>query len=127
MAGFAKNKSLTVELNADGVMDPLFAAGEADTAQTLAMIKKCYEQEGYILDPHTAVGVVVSECFADMAAPTICLATAHPAKFNDAIQQAIGVTAHHPALDKLADAETRCDTIANDESAIRDYLIRNTV
>jgi threonine synthase len=127
MDSFAKNKSLTVELNADGVMDPLFAAGEADTAQTLAMIKKCYEQEGYILDPHTAVGVVVAECFADSAAPTICLATAHPAKFNDATEQAIGVAAHHPALDKLADAETRCDTIANDESAIRDYLIRNTV
>jgi threonine synthase len=126
MAGFAKNKSLTVELNADGVMDPLFAAGEADTAQTLAMIKKCYEQEGYILDPHTAVGVVVSECFADMAAPTICLATAHPAKFNDAIEQAIGVAAHHPALDKLADAKTRCDTIANDEVAVREYLIAKT-
>jgi threonine synthase len=124
MAGFAKDKSLKVALNADGVMDHLFAAGEADTAQTLAMIKKCYEQEGYILDPHTAVGVVVAECFADSAAPTICLATAHPAKFTDAIQQAIGVSAHHPALDKLADAETRCDTIANDEAAIRAYLER---
>ena len=124
MAGFAKNKSLTVALNEDGVMDELFAAGEADTVQTLAMIKKCYEQEGYMLDPHTAVGVVVAECFADPTVPTICLATAHPAKFTDAIEQAIGVAAHHPALDKLAAAETRCDTIANDESAVREYLER---
>lgn len=34
--------------------------------------------------------------------------------------------AHHPELDKLADAETRCDTIANDEAAVRDYLVQKT-
>ena len=121
MNGFAKNKSLTVP-----GADDLFAAGEAGTAETLAMIKKCYEQEGYILDPHTAVGVAVAERFADKAVPTICLATAHPAKFTDAIEQAIGTAAHHPALDKLAAAETRCDTIANDEAAVREYLVQKT-
>ncbi|MFA6174194.1 MAG: hypothetical protein WC701_11005 [Kiritimatiellales bacterium] len=36
-------------------------------------------------------------------------------------------SAHHPALDKLANAETRCDTIANDETAIRDYLVKKIV
>jgi threonine synthase len=122
MAGFAKNKSMTVPGT-----DDLFAAGEAGTAQTLATIKKCHEQESYILDPHTAVGVAVAEQFQTLEAPTICLATAHPAKFTEAIQQAIGVTAHHPALDKLANAETRCDIIANDETAVREYLVRKTV
>lgn len=34
--------------------------------------------------------------------------------------------AHHPVLDKLAHAETRCDTLANDESAVREYLVRKT-
>jgi threonine synthase len=126
MDRFVKNKSLTVEMNANGAVDDLFVAGEANTAQTLAMIKKCYENESYILDPHTAVGVAVAERFADSSVPTLCLATAHPAKFTDAIEQAIGIAAHHPVLDKLANAETRCDTIANDESAIRDYLIRKT-
>ena len=119
MDSFAKNKTLTVPGT-----DDLFAAGEAGTAQTLAMIKKCYETESYILDPHTAVGVAVAERFQSSEVPTICLATAHPAKFNDAIQQAIGTAAHHPALDKLANAETRCDTIANDETAVREYLER---
>jgi len=134
MNGFAKNKTLTVPGT-----DDLFAAGEAGTAQTLAMIKKCYEQEGYILDPHTAVGVAVAEMLGRAlspkapsdeertdrrSVPTICLATAHPAKFNEAIEQAIGIAAHHPVLDKLANAETRCDILANDESVIRDYLVR---
>jgi threonine synthase len=130
MNGFAKNKTLTV----DGA-DDLFAAGEGNTFQTLETIRKIHEKTGYVLDPHTAVGVAVAAQLgrasspsaprtAGTAVPTICLATAHPAKFNDAIQQAIGIVAHHPVLDKLANAETRCDTIANDESAIRDYLIQ---
>ena len=118
MNGFAKNKTLTVPGT-----DDLFVADEAGTAETLAMIKKCYENECYILDPHTAVGVAVAEKFQCSDAPTICLATAHPAKFNEAIEQAIGIAAHHPVLDKLANAETRCDTLANDESAVRDYLV----
>ncbi|MGE4488735.1 MAG: threonine synthase [Kiritimatiellales bacterium] len=119
MNGFAKNKTLTVEGS-----DDLFAAGEAGTFQTLETIKKVYKNEGYILDPHTAVGVAVAEKFQCSEVPTICLATAHPAKFTDAIEQAIGEAAHHPVLDKLANAETRCDTIANDEAAIRKYLVR---
>jgi threonine synthase len=138
MNGFAKNKTLTVPGS-----DDLFAAGEAGTFQTLETIKKVYKKEGYILDPHTAVGVAVAEQFEGRAlspkapsseertdrrsVPTICLATAHPAKFNEAIEQAIGIAAHHPVLDKLANAETRCDTLANDETAVREYLIRKTV
>jgi threonine synthase len=121
MSGFAKNKTLTVPGT-----DDLFVAGEANTFQTLETIKKVYKNEGYILDPHTAVGVAVAERFADSTVPTICLATAHPAKFNEAIEQAIGIAAHHPVLDKLANVETRCDAIANDESAIRDYLVQKT-
>ncbi|MBM4152956.1 MAG: threonine synthase [Kiritimatiellaceae bacterium] len=117
MNHFAKHKSITVVGS-----DPLFAAGEAGTALTLETIKKVYINEDYILDPHTAVGVAVAERFRCPKTPTICLATAHPAKFNDAIEQAIGLKAHHPRLDHLANAETRCVTIANDESAIRQYL-----
>lgn len=114
--------SATGSLLVDG-SDDLFAAGEGNTLQTLETIKNVYEENGYVLDPHTAVGVAVAERFQCSETPTICLATAHPAKFTDAIEQAIGEAAHHPELDKLADAETRCDTIANDEAAVRDYLV----
>jgi threonine synthase len=123
MDEFSKNGALTV----DG-SDDLFAAGEGNTEQTLVTIRKYHDDYDYTLDPHTAVGVAVAERFQTLEneVPTICLATAHPAKFTDAIEQAVGEAAHHPVLDKLADAETRCDTIANDEQAIRDYLIAKT-
>ncbi|MBC8207210.1 MAG: threonine synthase [Kiritimatiellaeota bacterium] len=115
----------TGSLRVDG-SDDLFAAGEGNTAETLATIRKVHDKCDYTLDPHTAVGVAVAEKFQCSETPTICLATAHPAKFTDAIEQALGEAAHHPVLDKLSDAETRCDTIANDEAAIRDYLVEKT-
>lgn len=140
MKTFAENGSLTVEGS-----DDLFAAGEGNTFQTLETIRKVHAETGYVLDPHTAVGVAVAEKFhstngreagaiatatnevkwptLEKSVPTICLATAHPAKFPDAIEQAIGEAAHHPVLDAVVDAETRCDTIANDLAAIRDYLV----
>lgn len=121
MDEFAANGSLTVEGS-----DDLFAAGEGTTTETLAAIRKYKTECGYTLDPHTAVGVVVAEKFQCLETPTICLATAHPAKFTDAIEQALGEAAHHPVLDAVVDAEARCETLANDEADIRDYLVTKT-
>ena len=52
----------------------------------------------------------------------ICLATAHPAKFNDAITRAVGRPAHHDVLDALAEAETRCATLPHDVQALKRYI-----
>ena len=101
----------------------LFVAGRGDTAATLATIKKYHDQQDYVLDPHTAVGVYVAEQFQSLESPTICLATAHPAKFTQAIVDAIGEEVHHPTLDALANAETRCESIQNDVDAVKEYLV----
>lgn len=127
----AKLRDMMAQFTASGALkvdgsDVLFSAGEGTTEQTLETIRKYQENYGYTLDPHTAVGVAVAERFHCPEVPTVCLATAHPAKFTDAIEQAIGEAAHHPVLDALADAETRCDTIANDEAAVREYLVAKT-
>ena len=103
--------------------DPLFVAGVGDTAATCATIRNYYAAHGYLLDPHTAVGVHVAEQFLDPEAPTICLATAHPAKFSQAIREAIGEdVAHHPLLDALADLPTRCTKLPADAGAVRDFI-----
>ncbi len=118
MAGFAATKKLT----APGA-DPLFAAGCGGTADVLRVIHDCHHEHGYILDPHTAVGVAVAERFADPAAPTVCLATAHPAKFADAIVQALGADlAHHPILDALVDQPTRCTVLPPEQGAIQGFI-----
>ncbi len=125
MNDFSAKGALSVELNENGVVDDLFVAGKGDTAATLATIKRYKDEHGYVLDPHTAVGVWVAENFPSADAPTICLATAHPAKFTQAIIDATGEAVHHPTLDALADAETRCDAIANDVELVKQYLVEH--
>ena len=123
MAAFADAGELRVALNENGVVDDLFAAGRGDTEGTLATIKRYKDEQNYILDPHTAVGVLVAEKYLNAEVPTLCLATAHPAKFTQAIIDATGESVHHPTLDALADAETRFDSIANDVDAVKQYLV----
>ena len=67
-----------------------FLAMTVDTEQTLATIRDFHAATGYVLDPHTAVGVHAGRRLAGGEAPVVCLATAHPAKFGDAVRRAIG-------------------------------------
>ncbi len=83
-------------------MDDTIVAGTANTVHTLETIREFHARHGYLLDPHTAVGVQVAREFHRPGEPMICLATAHPAKFGQAIIDATGQDlAHHPVLDAL--------------------------
>jgi len=119
MATFQATKRLAVDVAAGEPVDPLIRAGRGDTAATLATIRRFHGEFGYLLDPHTAVGVHAGLRHLDAAAPMICLATAHPAKFGDAIRRATGRDlAHHPLLDALAGLPTRVETVPADTRAV---------
>ena len=123
---FASTARLTIPLDGAGRVDDLFVAGVGRTSETLAVIKKYYENYDYLLDPHSAVGVCVAEPYLNDREPVICLATAHPAKFSQAIQDATGKDlAHHEILDRLADAPTRCTVLPADEKAVKDFIIQH--
>jgi threonine synthase len=85
----------------------LFASGRMDDAQTTEVIARTYKQHGYILDPHTAVGVGVAEEYRkkNPQSVMVALATAHPAKFPAAVKRAIGFEPELPA--PLADLYRR--------------------
>ena len=103
-------------------------ASEADTADTIKMV---YETTDYLLDPHTAVGVHVARKFAAEAedadvpkAPMVVLATAHPAKFPAAVQDASG---QYPALptwlSDLLDREERLSVVDNTLDAVETFIL----
>ena len=118
MAEFQRAGKLTLPAG-----DDLIRAGRGDTAATLATIRKYWTAHRYLLDPHSAVGVCVAERHLDPAVPMICLATAHPAKFGDAIRQAIGEDlAHHPILDALAALPTRCARLPAERAAVAAFI-----
>ena len=90
---------------------PTFRAHRANDAETLAVMNRIYGESGMLVDPHTAVGIASAEACAEPGVPTITLATAHPAKFPDAVKKATGV---HPALpDHVADLFDRKERIVN--------------
>ena len=123
MDEFANSASLSVPFGPDGV-DSGFQAAAINTEQTLATIAACYQNHGYVLDPHTAVGVAAAQQLAG-SGPSLCLATAHPAKFPDAIARANpDAPATHPILDQLKGAKTRCRVIDAKEATVRETIIQ---
>lgn len=123
MKTFSEHGSLRVPVKPGHSVDDLFAAGVGTTDTTLATIRRYHREHGYLLDPHTAVGVHVAEQHLHRDEPMICLATAHPAKFPQAIHDAVGADiARHPALEKLKHAPTRSVDQPNDLEAIRNYV-----
>lgn len=94
----------------------VFAGARFDDADTKEIIKQVHEQTGELIDPHSAVGVgAARECRGETDAPMVILATAHPAKFPDAVEDATGQRPSLPArLADLLDRPKRCQTLAND-------------
>jgi len=126
METFGRSGSLVIPPLADGSADPLIVAASVDEAQTLESIRSVYEKTGYLLDPHTAVGYHASQRYLSGSEPMVCLATAHAAKFPDAVRAAIGTDApaHHPLLDALHGLPVRCDELAADAGLLKDYVAR---
>jgi len=100
-----------------------FASGRATEAETSDTIAKTQREAGYLLDPHTAVGVAVGNGLELGNAPVITLATAHPAKFPAAVKAATGIEPPLPAwLSDLYERPERYDRLANDLGAVEDYV-----
>jgi threonine synthase len=120
MQDFKTAKSLTLTPDALANFRRIFAAASVDDAATLAQMKTTYHDCGYLLDPHTAVGVKAA---AKLEGTTITLATAHPAKFPDAVKKAAGITpALPPHLADLYQRQERIIPLANDATKLRDYM-----
>jgi threonine synthase len=83
---FTIDESLMKKARAD------FTAHRCSEDETLQTMKKVHAETGYLLDPHSAVGVHAAlKMKSQTSGPVITLATAHPAKFPDAVEKAMGV------------------------------------
>jgi threonine synthase len=101
----------------------VFSGFRTTEAETLTAIREAYETNGILVDPHTAVGLGAARQTSGDGSKRIVLATAHPAKFPDAVEQATGVRPELPAhLADLFEREERCESIANDLVAVQTYI-----
>ena len=123
MASFQRTGRLSFAAEERAQIAEDFAAMTVDTEQTLATIRDFHAATGYVLDPHTAVGVRAGRELSGGEAPVVCLATAHPAKFGDAVRGATGVDPQTPpSLAGIESRERRCEVIDADTGAIKKYM-----
>ncbi len=101
-----------------------FKTTRADDEETLDLIRECYEETLYVLDPHTAVGLKGAKAIADDTdGAIILLATAHPSKFPDAVEKAIGMRPPLPPhLEDLFEREERMDEMPNDIETVMKFV-----
>ena len=105
-----------------------FVSGKSTHADRLATIKQVYEQDGELIDPHTADGVKVARQVRENGEIIVCLETALAAKFEDTIRLAVGdIAVPRPAaLAGLEDLPQRVQTAPNNAEAVKS-IIRETL
>ncbi|MEW6221169.1 MAG: threonine synthase [Thermodesulfobacteriota bacterium] len=128
LAGFAARGSLAIDSRRQERVRQDFAAAAVSEEETLATIRKTYAGHGYLVDPHTAVGVAAGRRCRRPGVPLVCLATAHPAKFGEAVTRAIGEPPPMPpALEGLAALPSRCQVLPADAGAVKAFLAARAI
>jgi threonine synthase len=107
----------------DQWITPTFRASRANDHDTLSTMRSVYEHTGMLLDPHTAVGVKGAREFAEDGVPMLTLATAHPAKFPDAVERATGIRPALPEhLADLFDKPEHTTELPNDVATVEAFV-----
>lgn len=103
----------------------VFSSYRVDDAGTVTAIADILKRTGYIADPHTAIGIEAARrCRSNHTTPMVCLATAHPAKFPDAVQQAgyrgdVSLPLH---MADLFERQERFQVLPLDLAAVQQYV-----
>jgi len=99
-----------------------FSAARFDDDAVAAEMRRVYRATGLFIDPHTATGTAAARTMAGDH-PVVTMATAHPAKFPDAVEHATGIRPPLPDhLADLFDRPERTELIANDLAVVEDYV-----
>ncbi len=124
MLGFAADGVACVDAPTLARISGLFAAHRVDDVATMTTMARVLRTTGELVDPHTAVGLAAAEaCRPPRHVAMVTLATAHPAKFPDAVEQATGARPRLPdALADLFERPERFTVLANDLDALRAYI-----
>ena len=127
MRGFEGSKAMQLTNAQRQGAAALFTSASVDADGMAGALRWAWDRAGQVIDPHTAVGLAAARADdLDPSIPMVTLATAHPAKFQDAVERAIGRRPSLPArVGSLFDREERCTSLACDYSAVRDFVLAN--
>ena len=127
MKEFETTKALSIPADMLVSANALFTSHRVDSDEMANAIRWAHERAGQTIDPHTAIGLSAAKAQEiERHIPIVTLATAHPAKFRDAVERATGI---RPALPRrigdLFDREEHFDKLPGDYDAVKEYIISN--
>ncbi len=124
MAKFESTKAMQLTNSQREGAARLFSSSRADADDMAQAIRWAWEKCGELIDPHTACGLHAALASGiAREVPVVTLATAHPAKFRDAVERATGQRPPLPArVGDLFEREERCVDLAGDYAAIAEYV-----
>ncbi len=122
MADFEASKAMTIPADMLSGARPLFSSARIDPDGMAMAMRWASERAGQVVDPHTAIGLAAARA-AGLDVPVVTLATAHPAKFRDAVERATGQRPALPSrIGTLFEREERFDTVPATTAAIKAYV-----
>ncbi|MBG1233417.1 threonine synthase [Aestuariivirga litoralis] len=124
MASLAQSQSFTLKSAALKDIRSEFTSGAVNERETAETMAKMLKDTGELLDPHTAIAVHVA-LQQKVKSPMVSLATAHPAKFPDAVKSATGQTPRLPyRLEHLMSATESFKVLPNSAAAVKDFILQ---
>ncbi|MEW4448398.1 threonine synthase [Qipengyuania sp. JC766] len=127
MQGFEADRAMRLTKAQREGATGLFGSARADADAMSGAMRWAHEQCGEIVDPHTAIGLHAARTAEiDPDVPMVTLATAHPAKFRDAVERATGSRPLLPArVGDLFGREERFTNLPGDYDMVRDFVVEN--
>jgi threonine synthase len=131
MQDFRKSGKFTAPPKHWAKVERGFHASRLDDRQTLNVMRDIHQKTGMLVDPHSAIGLAAAMAARKQAktsaTPIVALATAHPAKFPDAVEQATGIRPALPAhLCHLLEAKERLSELPNDLAKVQEFVLAHT-
>jgi threonine synthase len=123
MSGFETSKAMTIPEDMLTSSRGLISSARIDPDAMAMAMRWANEKAGQVIDPHTAIGLAAGREASLAGVPIVTLATAHPAKFRDAVERSTGVRPALPArIGSLFEREERFDTLPGTVDAVRSYV-----
>jgi len=125
MDSLAQSQEYTLKSAAIKSIRAEFTSGAASEEETAATIARVLYETGELVDTHTAVGLHVAS-LQKLKSPLITLATAHPAKFPDAVRAACGTSPRLPErLEHLLTAKESFKVLPNSAQSVKEFILSN--
>ena len=125
MGEFERNRAMTIPADMLTGARGLFSSASIDGEAMALALRWAQEHGGQVIDPHSAVGLAAARALEiDADIPVVTLATAHPAKFREAVERSTGVRPSlPPRLGNLFDREERYERLPGDYDAVKAYVL----